>query len=51
MARQQAVESNAQAQQRYEDQHARRQEELQFSSGIGYGLSSALIVAGELVLV
>ncbi|EHU35289.1 translocated intimin receptor [Escherichia coli DEC2B] len=46
VARQQAVESNAQAQQRYEDQHARRQEELQLSSGIGYGLSSALIVAG-----
>ncbi|EEU2275255.1 type III secretion system LEE translocated intimin receptor Tir [Escherichia coli] len=46
VARQQAVESNAQAQQRYDDQHARRQEELQLSSGIGYGLSSALIVAG-----
>ncbi|EJQ6930294.1 type III secretion system LEE translocated intimin receptor Tir, partial [Escherichia coli] len=46
VARQQAVESNAQAQQRYDDQHARRQEELQLSSGIGYGLSSALIAAG-----
>lgn len=46
VARQQAVESNAQAQLRYEVQHARRQEELQLSSGIGYGLSSALIVAG-----
>ncbi|ENS5483520.1 type III secretion system LEE translocated intimin receptor Tir [Escherichia coli] len=46
VARQQAVESNAQAQQRYDDQQARRQEELQLSSGIGYGLSSALIVAG-----
>ncbi|EHW1227061.1 type III secretion system LEE translocated intimin receptor Tir [Escherichia coli] len=46
VARQQAVESNAQAQQRYDDLHARRQEELQLSSGIGYGLSSALIVAG-----
>ncbi|HBN2068765.1 TPA: type III secretion system LEE translocated intimin receptor Tir, partial [Escherichia coli] len=45
-ARQQALESNAQAQQRYDDQHARRQEELQLSSGIGYGLSSALIVGG-----
>lgn len=45
-ARQQAVESNEQAQQRYDNQHARRQEELQLSSGIGYGLSSALIVAG-----
>ncbi|HBA9569232.1 TPA: type III secretion system LEE translocated intimin receptor Tir [Escherichia coli] len=46
VARQQAVESNAQAQQRYDEQHARRQEELQLSSGIGYGLSSALIVGG-----
>ncbi|EIL1059283.1 type III secretion system LEE translocated intimin receptor Tir [Escherichia coli] len=46
VARQQAVESNAQAQQRYDDQHARRQEELQLSSGIGYGLSSTLIAAG-----
>ena len=45
-ARQQALESNAQAKQRYDDQHARRQEELQLSSGIGYGLSSALIVGG-----
>lgn len=44
--RQQALESNAQAKQRYDDQHARRQEELQLSSGIGYGLSSALIVGG-----
>ncbi|EQA0897551.1 type III secretion system LEE translocated intimin receptor Tir [Escherichia coli] len=46
VARQQAVESNAQAQQRYDNQQARRQEELQLSSGIGYGLSSALIVGG-----
>ncbi|EPZ1580089.1 type III secretion system LEE translocated intimin receptor Tir [Escherichia coli] len=45
-ARQQALESNAQAKQRYDDQHARRQDELQLSSGIGYGLSSALIVGG-----
>ncbi|ELM6022357.1 type III secretion system LEE translocated intimin receptor Tir [Escherichia coli] len=45
-ARQQAVESNAQAQQRYDTQYARRQEELELSSGIGYSLSSALIVGG-----
>ncbi|CBG89718.1 type III secretion system LEE translocated intimin receptor Tir [Citrobacter rodentium] len=45
-ARQQAVESNAQAQQRHDDQQAKRQQELDLSSGIGYGLSSALIVGG-----
>ncbi|EHR8838318.1 type III secretion system LEE translocated intimin receptor Tir [Escherichia coli] len=45
-ARQQAVESNEQAQLRYDTQYARRQEELELSSGIGYSLSSALIVGG-----
>ncbi|EII8791566.1 TPA: type III secretion system LEE translocated intimin receptor Tir [Escherichia coli] len=45
-ARQQAVESNAQAQQRYDTQYARRQEELKLSSGIGYSLSCALIAGG-----
>ncbi|ELU1788664.1 translocated intimin receptor Tir, partial [Escherichia coli] len=31
---------------RYDTQYARRQEELELSSGIGYSLSSALIVGG-----
>ncbi|HEB1529589.1 TPA: type III secretion system LEE translocated intimin receptor Tir [Escherichia albertii] len=49
-ARQEAIESNSQAQKRYDEQHARRQEELSTSSGAGYGLSGALILGGGIGL-
>ncbi|ENM7411498.1 type III secretion system LEE translocated intimin receptor Tir [Escherichia coli] len=49
-ARQEAIESNFQAQKRYDEQHARRQEELSTSSGAGYGLSGALILGGGIGL-
>ncbi|HBC8929439.1 TPA: type III secretion system LEE translocated intimin receptor Tir [Escherichia coli] len=49
-ARQEAIESNSQAQKRYDEQHARRQEELSTSSGAGYGLSGALIIGGGIGL-
>ncbi len=45
-AKQEAIESNAQVQKRYDDQQAKRQEELKVSSGAGYGLSGALILGG-----
>lgn len=49
-ARQEAIESNAQAQARYNEQHEKRQEELNTSSGAGYGLSGALILGGGIGL-
>ncbi|MCQ0276486.1 type III secretion system LEE translocated intimin receptor Tir [Escherichia coli] len=49
-ARQEAIESNSKAQKRYDEQHARRQEELSTSSGAGYGLSGALILGGGIGL-
>ncbi|HCN9522473.1 TPA: type III secretion system LEE translocated intimin receptor Tir [Escherichia coli] len=45
-AKQQAIENNAQAQKKYDEQQAKRQEELKVSSGAGYGLSGALILGG-----
>ncbi|EQB7360413.1 type III secretion system LEE translocated intimin receptor Tir [Escherichia albertii] len=45
-ARQEAIESNSQAQQKYDEQHAKREQEMSLSSGVGYGISGALILGG-----
>ncbi|KAA9679383.1 translocated intimin receptor Tir, partial [Escherichia coli] len=45
-ARQEAIESNSQAQKKYDEQHAKREQEMSLSSGVGYGISGALILGG-----